>query len=300
MSHRNFLRGVVGGAAVLGLLGIALPRCTSSGSATADASPPADRDGTATGDGAALAGLPCDVAQLLATHCMACHGASSPSSGTSLSSLAALREPSKRDPSKSEAALALERMKAGTMPPAGVPAPDAAAIAAFETWVGQGLPAGSCGGAADGGAGGDTGPDPFAGAHVCTSGSFYDGNEPGSTMEPGNACTSCHAASGDDGLPRYTIAGTVYPTGHEPARCNAAGVAGAQVVIVDKSGARRTYSVNSVGNFAGLDAIAMPFTARVELASRARAMATPQNTGDCNACHTEDGANGAPGRIVIP
>jgi predicted CXXCH cytochrome family protein len=25
-----------------------------------------------------------------------------------------------------------------------------------------------------------------------------------------------------------------------------------------------------------------------------------QTTGDCNSCHTQSGANGAPGRILLP
>jgi predicted CXXCH cytochrome family protein len=29
-------------------------------------------------------------------------------------------------------------------------------------------------------------------------------------------------------------------------------------------------------------------------------MMTPQETGDCNSCHTEQGRNGAPGRILLP
>lgn len=29
-------------------------------------------------------------------------------------------------------------------------------------------------------------------------------------------------------------------------------------------------------------------------------MSTPQTSTDCNACHTEQGANGAQGRIVRP
>ena len=31
-----------------------------------------------------------------------------------------------------------------------------------------------------------------------------------------------------------------------------------------------------------------------------RAMVTPQTLGDCNACHTQNGLQGAPGRIIVP
>ena len=246
------------------------------------------------GDATLPAGIPCPVADLLAKHCLACHGASAPSSGTSLASLADLKRPSKLDPTKTEAVLALARMKDGSMPPQGSPVPDATAIAAFETWVSQGLPAGSCGNP-----GGDAGPDPFAGPHICTSNS-YDTGLPSTIMEPGNACIGCHVSTGEAEGPAYTIAGTVYPTGHEPSRCYATGVVGARVVIVAANGVTYTSAVNSVGNFWSLSAIATPYTARVELAGRTRAMATPQTSGDCNACHTEHGANGAPGRILAP
>ena len=234
-------------------------------------------------------GLPCAVADLLTKYCLACHGPS-PSSGTSLASMSDLKKTS-TDPSKNEAQLALARMQAGTMPPQGSTRPSAAEIAAFASWVGSGLPAGSCL-PPDGGGG----PDPFAGPHVCTSGSYYKGGE-GSTMQPGNPCISCHATSGE--APRYSIAGTVYPTGHEPSGCQATGESGAQVAITDSSNQVRLYSVNSVGNFSGRDAIAFPYRAEVRYAGKVRAMATAQNDGDCNVCHAENGTNGAPGRILL-
>jgi hypothetical protein len=44
----------------------------------------------------------------------------------------------------------------------------------------------------------------------------------------------------------------------------------------------------------------MPFRAKVVADGRERVMLMPQTNGDCNACHTESGKNGAPGRIVLP
>jgi hypothetical protein len=252
------------------------------------------QDGPAGGGGDTGAqqttGLPCSVAALLTKYCAACHGVS-PSSGTSLASYSDLNKTSKTDPSKNEAQLALARMRAGSMPPAGSTAPTAQEIATFETWVNSGLPLGSCA-SPDGGA-----PDPFAGPHVCTSGSFYTSGE-GRSMEPGNACISCHAGSGE--APRFTIAGTVYPTGHEPSRCQAAGVSGAQVAITDNGGAVHLYAANAVGNFSASDAIGVPFRAEVRYGGKTRGMAASQTSGDCNACHTENGASGAPGRILLP
>lgn len=67
-----------------------------------------------------------------------------------------------------------------------------------------------------------------------------------------------------------------------------------------------TLAPNSVGNFYSSSVTAdtpIPYTARVVSNGLMRAMTTPQ-TGDCNACHTEQGttiSTGAEaGRIVWP
>jgi len=241
--------------------------------------------GGVTGEGGAGDGLPCDVANVLATYCASCHGSSSPSSGTPLMAYADLAAKSKTDPSKTEAEVSLARMKDGTMPPSGNK-PTATEIAAFEAWVTGGMQQGTC--AAN---------DPFSGPHVCTSGQKYAGGE-GYSMEPGNACVACHTS--EPGSPKFTIAGTVYPTGHEPARCFGSGAKGAVVIITDKNGKQTSYTVNSAGNFAGSATIALPYTAEVQYMGKTRAMVAPQTSGDCNTCHTENGANGAPGRIALP
>jgi cytochrome c553 len=274
----------------LGLAGGALFGCYLGAGQSQDSGA---RDSRAAGEDGSTrpGGLPCPVASLFTTFCATCHGAS-PSSGISLASYADLTRSAKSDPTKIEAQLALARMKSGSMPPQGSSAPGTQEIGAFEAWVSAGLPQGSCGGLGDGGA-----PNPFVGPHVCTSNTFYSGGE-GQTMEPGNACIGCHATTRE--APRWSIAGTVYPTGHEPSRCEATGVAGAQVTIVDKNGATYTYTANSVGNFMGTDSVALPFTAQVRYTGKVRAMSAPQMSGDCNACHTENGASGAPGRILLP
>jgi hypothetical protein len=128
---------------------------------------------------------------------------------------------------------------------------------------------------------------------------MYTGGE-GSTMAPGQACISCHTANGG---PSFVIAGTVFPTAHEPNNCDGANgtTNGAMVVITDKNGTVHNVSVNSVGNFyLASQTLALPFTAQVVQNGKTRAMGTPQSTGDCNSCHTENGANGAPGRIMLP
>lgn len=236
-------------------------------------------------------GLPCDVDGMLEKYCASCHGAS-PSSGTALVSWADLQAKAKTDPTKTEAQLSLSRMQNKTMPPANQPQPTSAEIAAFGAWVSGGTPTGTCGGAGPT----DAGPDPFAGPHVCTSKQYYTSGV-GMTMEPGNACVACHKTRG---APLFAIAGTVYPTAHEPARCKAPASQGAVIVITDKNGKKYSLTANSVGNFAATGALALPYTAEVQFKGKSRAMATPQTSGDCNSCHTESGTNKAPGRVLLP
>jgi hypothetical protein len=129
-------------------------------------------------------------------------------------------------------------------------------------------------------------------AVVCTSNRMYNGGT-GPSMRPGAACPTCH---------RFAVAGTVYPTLHEPTNCN--GINGSSmamtVVITDANGAVHTIPVNGVGNFYLRGSIARPFRAKIISGGRERAMVLPQTNGACNSCHTALGANNAPGRIMAP
>ena len=130
------------------------------------------------------------------------------------------------------------RMQSTTapMPPAPGTRATATEVQTVNTWISAGYPAGTCGaggaGGGTGGAGGGT-VDPLGASARCTSGTTWTGgNEGSANMNPGRACISCHA--GEDDAPRFTIAGTLYPTGHEPNLCNGVnGTTGARVVIVD-------------------------------------------------------------------
>ena len=64
-------------------------------------------------------------------------------------------------------------------------------------------------------------PDPFSVAPACTSGKMWTGGTDGSgSMQPGvYACINCHKSSGGE-APQFKIAGTLYPTAHEPDQCN--------------------------------------------------------------------------------
>ncbi|MFI5296990.1 MAG: hypothetical protein ACHREM_02740 [Polyangiales bacterium] len=148
------------------------------------------------------------------------------------------------------------------------------------------------------------GPDPFAAAPTCTSGRMWLlGTTKSGEMQPGVSCDGCHKLGGSATTILFDIAGTVYPTAHEPDQCY--GTSTAQVIITDAKGVDHTLGVNAAGNFWNLDylgvgAIATPYKAKVVNGGKERPMLTPQTNGDCNACHTQDGTSAALGRIILP
>jgi hypothetical protein len=219
----------------------------------------------------------------------------------SLNSLSAMHGPSPSQPSKTNGQRSVERMAdtVSPMPPAPNPAVSGAEQSIVANWVSAGMPAGSCGAPGpDGGV--DAGPDPiFGGPPTCTSGTYYQGGS-GSLMHPGVACIACHSRG--EG-PRFAIAGTIYPTGHEYDDCNGTAAAGAVVQVTDSAGVTRSFTANSAGNFSGSASTGwpvFPIHARVTFQGRTRSMSGAVPSGDCNSCHTLNGANGAPGRIALP
>jgi len=258
--------------------------------------------GGASGSGA---GLPCEVEAVLRARCQSCHSAP-PASGVpmALISYADLAAPARSDASRRVADVALARMQLGQMPPPPAAPATAVEVAGIEDWIARGAMRETCESSV-GDAGlpldGATAPDPYDTTTVCTSGEYWDdGDDDSPRMHPGGPCVSCHAQ--EDG-PDFTIGGTVYPTAHEPTDCN--GVDGeddveVSVVITDAEGQVLTLEVNDVGNFYTERAIAFPFRAKVVAGGRERHMGAAQMTGNCNGCHTESGANGAPGRIMAP
>lgn len=149
----------------------------------------------------------------------------------------------------------------------------------------------------------DAGNDGSAGTAplACTSGTQWTGGDRGSSrMHPGRACIACHSVMAG---PTFSVAGTVYPSAHEPPDCN--GINGTttptQVIITDKDGNELKLPVNSAGNFyLAAVPVAAPYAAKVMQGTKERAMVQHQTSGDCNSCHTETGADGAPGRIMAP
>ena len=140
------------------------------------------------------------------------------------------------------------------------------------------------GGAA--GTAGSTGND-AAVPPMCSSMTYWmDGNGP--TMRPGDACMSvCHDTT-------LTIAGTVYPTVARAAQSATVRVARASSSR-PASGSAITLTTNAAGNFYSKVSVAMPYTAKVVVGGAERRMMTPQSNGNCNACHTQEGAMQAPG-----
>jgi hypothetical protein len=166
---------------------------------------------------------------------------------------------------------------------------------------------------------GDTGtdptggePNPFTVEPRCTSEIWWgDEDEGDPLMHPGRDCLSCHDDErledpDDDDIPDLVIAGTVYPTGHEPSDCYGESSASLRVVVQSMAdGAEVELTPNASGNFmlhrtqapAGF---APPFAVRLVDGERERMMVTPAPAGSCNACHTQDGTMNAPGRVVAP
>ena len=282
--------------------------CADSGQPAGPSTSSFDPNGSSADAGAdvlgddAVSGLPCEVATLLSTYCVSCHGMTKVAGvPMSLLSRAELAAASESEPTKSYAALSIERMRATNrpMPPAGKQVLESE-IQAFEAWLEAGMPEGNCGGVRD----------PFDTPLTCTTDTYWTGgNDESPRMRPGYACIDCHTrgVADEDGElkrgPGFGFAGTVYASGHEPDDCN--GVDGERadpvtIEVTDANGRVVRASVNRAGNFYYEDRLSYPITARVLYQGRARAMATPQDSGDCNACHTEAGDEGAPGRIMLP
>ncbi len=256
-------------------------------------------DGGPTGGGG---GLPCDVADVLAKNCQSCHR-SPPVGGAPmpLLSYADLTAESAISPGQKVYDRVLARMKdaARPMPIGGMLPPDQIKI--IEDWIAGGALEGTCGG------GGDGGTLPIE--VVCTSGRHWDDPDDGSPqMNPGRACITCHSQQDDEDALDFWIGGTVFPTQFEEDACYGADGdgqhAGATVVVSDEQGNELTaLAVNGSGNFMlrkNQFNLQFPIKVKVVYDGRERKMNMSPPHGNCNECHTETGANGAPGRIFLP
>jgi hypothetical protein len=236
-------------------------------------------------------GLPCDVANFIASKCITCHG---PGTSTVLTSRDALLGSSTVS-GQTVAVRSVARLQAASqpMPPAGFPAATPLEVSAFSAWVEGGMPAGSC-----------AAIDPGVIDPICTSGSLWtQGNRESRDMNPGRACLACHTSQQEQDK-QFPFSGTVYPTHHEKDLCNGLPPLGVKVEIYDRNGrlALTMMPEPKSGNFhSDLSvSVALPYTAQVVSSTGVAKMIQPQTSGDCNGCHTVLGANGAIGRIVWP
>ena len=234
-------------------------------------------------------GLPCDVSNFLADRCQGCHG--TPLAGGAPVRLVTYQDLMKVNASGvTVAQRCLDRMnKVGAqMPPSPALAASTDELAMFGAWMGGGAAPGHC-------AGGGV----FGGPVTCSSGQHWGGGDRESPlMHPGGDCIACHTQRREG--PKLTIAGTVYATGHEPTDCNGSSAAGLAVEVTDAGGRVTSLPVNAAGNFLSQAAVAFPIRVAVVSGANRRVMVSAPPTGDCNSCHTQDGAQGAPGRIAAP
>jgi hypothetical protein len=218
------------------------------------------------------AGIPCNVAAVLAAKCVSCH--SDPPINGSLSGLVTLADlmaTSKEDATKNEAQLSLQRMQ-GTpspMPPASLANPATAAdIAAFQSWINGGY-TGSC---ADAGSPPPAGVDPFAGAPAFASQVGPDSHNAGQ-----NCMGGCHNHG-------FTFAGTLVDAAGN-------GVAGAEVRLLDTSGVAVSVYTGPNGNFHSSATFTAPAHVGARDATNKALMVTAlaASNGGCNGCHATGG-----------
>ncbi|HEY1956754.1 MAG TPA: hypothetical protein VGH28_14140 [Polyangiaceae bacterium] len=240
--------------------------------------------------------LPCDVAQTL-SQCQACHGSPLAASAPfTLMTYQDLTQASPQYPDQTVAERVVARMSDPNfpMPPNPLGPVAQSDIDTMQAWIDAGYPNGTCSPDPTGGT------NPFATDPVCTDGqgTLFEGNN----MRPGESCivSGCHLTTRP-----FHIMGTVYPTAHEPNDCNGTKVTGVQVILTDSQNKTVTMIPNFVGNFWSQSGVTItpPYTVRVTYQGRERDMTglvTAPTDGNCNNCHTQDGAQGAPGRILLP
>jgi len=252
----------------------------------------------------------CDVQPVIAAQCGACHGATPSSGAPQLMTVSDFAATSPRGGTMLDRSIS--RMT--TNPPAAAMPPGVGGAASdvmlLENWrtnalapcnPGTGGGSGAGGGSGTGGGAGTGGGSGMVTPTCASNLTWSFGNSGNGAMNPGEACVTCHAARRRGPLDGFM--GTVYPSAHEATLCMVSSVpSGLSVEILDTSGVvRRSFPITSLsdGNFhGGSIGTPSPYTARVMLNGVVKSqMVGPQTNGDCNVCHTAQGAQGAPGRI---
>ena len=121
-------------------------------------------------------------------------------------------------------------------------------------------------------------------------------------MSPGRSCIAggCHSAASKTPL---TMAGTIYSTRNDVDDCNGVDGTTYAVVPVDMDGTTELTQrlfVNQAGNFWTSKVLPPSYKVKVIHAGRATVMMGAVTDGNCNACHSAEGAMQAAGRIVAP
>lgn len=183
------------------------------------------------------------------------------------------------------------------MPPSPMSPATSEEVGALQAWVDAGLPLTKCGDEPN------PSTNPYDAAPTCSSGSYWQGNDTGAPwMMPGAPCITCHRKHYTR-APLFTVAGTVFPTAHEPDKCyGVANSTDAKIIVTDANGQELPpIPVAYHGNFGMiLNGLALPYRAKLVVGATERVMLTPQTNGDCNACHSQAGTQGALGRIILP
>jgi hypothetical protein len=237
------------------------------------------------------ASLPCDVVASLSRNCASCHG-SPATQGAHVTILSRndLLAPMPDDMALTVGEASMYRMESmgqDVMPPPGGTPATPGDILSLSAYVGAGMLPGTCSGTT------------MPAQTTCPSGTSWTyGNSGSSQMNPGLACISCHLSQAP--RERFAFAGTVFTDLHTKDLCKAGSMTGGKVELIGADGQVVSLGTNSSGNFYTFSTLQMPYTARVTLNGKVRSMTTPQVSGDCNSCHSEQGISNAPGRIIWP
>jgi len=247
--------------------------------------------------------LPCDVKAALERACTHCHADPANSNAPEpLTTRFDFFRAAVSVDSQDVAQVARSRLSGTSplpMPPRSEPPATSADLDTIRGWLAAGAPSGTCGRIA-------ARPAPT----TCRSGMMWTQDEACSDrMLPGMACRTCHA--GEATQINYFFQGTMFPAFHEADLCEDPPPADAHIEILDDATGQITLTLmpGAFGNFSSLGispGVPIPYRARVVANGQMREMMTPQTSGDCNACHTEQGTHApgttldAPGRITWP
>jgi hypothetical protein len=134
-------------------------------------------------------------------------------------------------------------------------------------------------------------------ASCLACGGHDDDDKNNELMAPGQNCLACHTPGGSAGEASFSVAGTVFGS---TTADTGSGLAGVSVVLTDANSVDTTLITNAAGNFFTRAALALPLKKAAVVINGQRTEMSAAPAGDCNRCHTQPAAGGAPGRIHAP